>query len=223
MLQDINNTTGHVVEIGCLLEIDGTKHSQVGLRAHITADLWNEKSCLNLISHILKHSACHPLWQTSSFMHVGTGWKKPKLFVEALNRQVCILWEMCQRAICCQGLFGCFILDQTSEGVELLLIEVNPKQIMAPATYFYLMLVPSRSASAQMGQFHFSGFILSFELFLSSASISVSDFHGIWMTSSISEIGQYLVGVNAGCSMPVIAPSAFCLPRRASKAGEKKI
>ena len=53
---------------------------------------------------------------------------------------------------------------------------------------------------AQMGQFHFSGFILSFELFLSSASISVSDFHGIWMTSSISEIGQYLVGVNAGCS-----------------------
>ena len=39
---------------------------------------------------------------------------------------------MCQRAICCQGLFGCFILDQTSEGVELLLIEVNPKQIMAP-------------------------------------------------------------------------------------------
>ena len=129
---------------------------------------------------------------------------------------------MCQRAICCQGLFGCFILDQTSEGVELLLIEVNPKQIMAPATYFYLMLVPSRSASAQMGQFHFSGFILSFELFLSSASISVSDFHGIWMTSSISEIGQYLVGVNAGCSMPVIAPSAFCLPRRASKAGEKR-
>ena len=132
MLQDINNTTGHVVEIGCLLEIDGTKHSQVGLRAHITADLWNEKSCLNLISHILKHSACHPLWQTSSFMHIGTGWNKPKLFVEALNRQVCILWEMCQRAICCQGLFGCFILDQTSEGVELLLIEVNPKQIMAP-------------------------------------------------------------------------------------------
>lgn len=104
-------------------------------------------------------------------MHVGTGRNKPKLFVEALNRQVCILWEMCQRAICCQGLFGCFIRDQTSEGVELLLIEVNPKQIMAPATYFYLMLVPSRSASAQMGQFHFSGFILSFELFLSSASI----------------------------------------------------
>ena len=83
------------------------------------------------------------------------------------------------------------------------------------------MLVPTRSASHKWANFIFQASF--FHLNCSCLPLQfVSDFHGIWMTSSISEIGQYLVGVNAGCSMPVIAPSAFCLPRRASKAGEKR-